>query len=60
MSGREDEAGRCAALLVVQVVRLPSGAAGTTGSFREAGAGGVLLWSRWRLKRHRHVHQDGS
>lgn len=45
MSGREDQAGRCAALLVVQVVHTLSAAAGTAGSFREAGAGGVSLQS---------------
>lgn len=40
MSWREDLAGRCAALLVVQIVQVLSAAAGTAGSFRVAGAGG--------------------
>jgi len=43
MSGRENQAARCAALLAVQVVQAPSATAGTAASFIEAGAGGVLL-----------------
>lgn len=43
MLGREDQAGRCAAALVVQVGWAPPAAAGTAGSFRKAGAGGILL-----------------